>query len=84
MDTLVWVSQILLAITFGYSGIMKSTQSREHLVAIGQTAVENLSYPLIRFIGYSEILGTFGIMIPSALKVMPVLTPMTVWYRSLF
>lgn len=75
MNTVIWILQIFLAITFGYSGIMKSTQRRERLVSIGQTGVEHLSYPLIRFIGISEILGAIGIIVPWAVKILPILTP---------
>jgi uncharacterized membrane protein YphA (DoxX/SURF4 family) len=77
MNTLLWVLQIFLAITFTYSGLMKSTQNREELVSIGQTGVEGLSYPLIRFIGAAEILGAIGIILPTAIHVFPILTPIT-------
>jgi uncharacterized membrane protein YphA (DoxX/SURF4 family) len=77
MNTILWIFQILLAIVFGYSGIMKSTQQRERLVHIGQTGVADLSYPLIRLIGTLEILGAMGIILPQALHVLPFLTPVT-------
>ena len=77
MNTILWVLQIFLAVTFVYSGIMKSTQQREKLIHIGQTGVAGLSYPLIRFIGIIEILGALGIILPQALGVLPVLTPVT-------
>lgn len=77
MNTVLWILQIFLAISFGYSGIMKSTQHRERLVSIGQTGVEHLSYPLIRFIGTTEVLGAIGIIVPWAVKIIPVLTPVT-------
>ena len=77
MNTILWVLQIFLAATFAYSGIMKSTQQREKLISIGQTGVANLSYPLIRFIGIIEILGALGIILPQALGVLSILTPVT-------
>jgi len=77
MNTILWVLQVFLAGTFVYSGIMKSTQQREKLMRIGQTGVADLSYPLIRFIGVIEILGALGIILPQALGVLPVLTPVT-------
>ena len=75
MNTFVWICQVLLAFAFTYSGIMKSTQSRERLVSIGQTGVDGLSYPLIRFIGISEILGVIGLFLPWLTKILPILTP---------
>lgn len=70
-----WICQILLAIVFCYSGLMKSVKTEKQLVAMGQTGVEGLPAPLIRFIGISEILGTFGIILPQLTGIAPVLTP---------
>lgn len=77
MNTTLWICQGLLALIFGYSGFMKSYQSREKLVSVGQTGVADVSYPLIRFIGISELLGVAGIILPWALNIWPVLTPVT-------
>jgi uncharacterized membrane protein YphA (DoxX/SURF4 family) len=77
MNTALWVVQCFLALSFGYSGIMKSSQNRERLVRIGQTGVEHLSYPLIRFIGITEVLGAIGIIVPWYTGIAPVLTPVT-------
>ncbi|HVI47887.1 MAG TPA: DoxX family protein [Chitinophaga sp.] len=75
MNTLLWTLQAFLAATFLYSGIMKSTQQREKLMSVGQTGVANLTYPEIRLIGITEILGAVGIIVPWAIRVLPVLTP---------
>jgi uncharacterized membrane protein YphA (DoxX/SURF4 family) len=83
MNNLLWILQGFLAIIFGYSGLMKSSQNREHLVDIGQTGVANLSYPLIRSIGVSELLGTLGIILPWATGIMPALTPITAFCFAL-
>lgn len=77
MNTFLWALQIFLAITFSYSGVMKSTQSRERLVKIGQTGVDNLPYSLIRLIGFTEMLGVVGIILPIAVNILPILTPVT-------
>ena len=77
MNILLWILQFFLAFSFGYSGVMKATQSRERLVSIGQTGVEHISYSLIRFIGISEVLGAVGILLPWWLTIFPVLTPVT-------
>ena len=75
MNTMLWVAQSLLAALFLFSGVMKSTQSEQKLVASGQTGVEGLPRSLIRFIGISEILGAAGLVLPLLSDVMPVLTP---------
>lgn len=55
MNTTLWILQSLVAFAFLYSGINKSILSEQRLVASGQTGVEGLPLPLIRFIGISEI-----------------------------
>lgn len=76
MNTTLWIFQGFLAVVFLYSGIMKSTQRREKLVSIGQTGVANLTYPVIRLIGISEILGAAGLVLPLATGIWPFLTPL--------
>ena len=73
---MLWLAQVMLAALFLFSGVMKSTQSEQKLVASGQTGVEGLPRPLIRFIGISEILGAAGLVLPLLSNVMPVLTPL--------
>jgi hypothetical protein len=77
MNVVLWSFQVLLASLFLYSGLVKSTQKREKIIEIGQTGVKALSYPLIRFIGISEIAGAFGIILPWALGICKMLTPLT-------
>ena len=64
MNTTLWILQGLVAFVFMYSGINKTIFSEQKLVASGQTGVEGLPLPLIRFIGISEMLGAAGIIIP--------------------
>lgn len=75
MNAVFWIVQLFLAAVFGYSGFMKSTRSERDLVAIGQTGVEHLPLPLIRFIGITELLGVIGLLLPDLLEYWPVLTP---------
>lgn len=77
MNVLLWFLQGFLAVTFFYSGVCKSLFTRERLVVMGQTGVANLSYPAIRSIGALEILGVAGILLPWALGILLVLTPLT-------
>jgi uncharacterized membrane protein YphA (DoxX/SURF4 family) len=74
MNTILWILQLIIAAAFLYSGIQKSIFSEQKLVASGQTGVEGLPLPLIRFIGVSEILGTIGIIFPLLLNILPILT----------
>lgn len=77
MNTIVWILQIYIAALFTYSGIMKATQRREYLVRIGQTGVANLPYRVIRGIAVMELLGAIGLILPWAVWIYPVLTPIS-------
>jgi len=82
MNTLLWVVQSIVALVFIYSGVNKSLFSEKKLVASGQTGVESLPLGLIRFIGISEILGAFGLVLPGLLKILPILTPISAFCFS--
>ena len=45
-------------------------------MAMGQTGVEHLPLPLIRFIGITELLGVAGLILPDLLDYWRVLTPL--------
>lgn len=75
MNGLLWAGQVFLAAVFGYSGAMKSTHAVPQLVAAGQTGVEGLPVPFVRFIGISELLGVVGLLAPCATGIAPLLTP---------
>jgi uncharacterized membrane protein YphA (DoxX/SURF4 family) len=77
MNTLFWTLQTLVALTFLYSGLNKSLYSEQKLVEKGQTGVEGLSVPLIRFIGIIEILGAVGLLLPGIIKVLTIIAPIT-------
>jgi hypothetical protein len=75
VNTLLWACQILLALTFLFSGVSKSTLPVARLVAKGQTGVEGLPRSLVRFIGVCELLGVVALVVPWQLGVVPILTP---------
>ena len=77
MNTILITVQCLLAITLLYSGICKSIKSEQWLVTHGQTGVAGLPLWFTKFIGIAEIAGAAGIILPTWLKIMPVLTPIT-------
>lgn len=77
MGATLWVLQVLMSIIFFYSGICKATLSIRTLVDVkGQTGVEHLQLPFVRFIGVSEILGGLGLLLPWGLQIVPWLTPL--------
>lgn len=74
MNTALWTAQYFLALLFLYSGICKAILPEQKLVAMGQTGVEGLASPFIKFIGISELLGVGGLLLPGWLHVALALT----------
>lgn len=75
MNIMLWICQALLALVFAGSGILKSTQSKERLLATGQTGVRDYPIGFIRFIATCELLGAVGLIVPWSSQLLPVLTP---------
>ena len=76
MNIALWATQILLVVVFGYSALIKGTQSTERAVALGMTGVVNVPLPVMRFTAYSEVLGVIGLIVPYVTGVLPILTPL--------
>jgi uncharacterized membrane protein YphA (DoxX/SURF4 family) len=76
MNTMLWIAQALLAVTFASSGVSKSLMSKERMLATGQTGVKEYSLPVIRFVAAAELFGAVGIVLPWTLQVAPLLTPL--------
>ena len=67
-----WTVQILLALVFAVTGLMKVTQPIEALAA----SLAAVPLPLVRLIGVAELLGAAGLILPAATRIAPVLTPL--------
>ncbi|MBL7979154.1 MAG: DoxX family protein [Bacteroidetes Order II. Incertae sedis bacterium] len=76
LHTTLWVVQGLLAAAFGMAGFMKMTAPIAQLAANGMTFVNQFSIEMVRFIGVAEVLGAIGLILPAALRIKPVLTPL--------
>ena len=75
MNVVLWVLQIILALVFAAAGVMKATQPKEKLAA-RLPWVEDFSPAVVRFIGVVELLGAIGLVLPAAVGIAPVLTPL--------
>ena len=76
MNLALWVAQGVLAAIFLASGTAKSTMSRERLIETGQTGTAVFPMPVVRFTASMEIVAAFGLIVPWASGVAPVLTPL--------
>ncbi len=75
INVTLWIAQLLLAVAFGMAGIMKSTQPIPDLAAaMGWPG--DLPAVVVRFIGASELGGALGLVLPSATRIRPLLTPL--------
>ena len=68
-----WVAQVLLAVAFGMSGLMKLSTPIADLAA--QMAwVGSVPAALVRFIGAAELAGAIGLILPALTRIQPRLT----------
>jgi hypothetical protein len=71
LSIVLWIVQVLLALLFIWAGGMKLVLPLEKLA--GPVALPGA---FVRFIGVAELLGGFGLFLPSLLRIRPGLTPL--------
>jgi hypothetical protein len=76
MNLVLWLAAGLLTAVFGATGILKLTQSRDHLLRSGMTWVDDFSTPAVRTIGALELLGALALVMPAAFGAATWLTPL--------
>jgi putative oxidoreductase len=74
LHIILWVAQIVLGGMFIMAGVMKSSQPIAELSKSVPWSA-NVPEALVRFIGISELLGGIGLILPSLLRIKPILTP---------
>ena len=75
MNTVLWIVQGLLAAMFLMAGVMKLTKPKEELKPKMGDWVDAISTPGFKLIGLLEFLGAVGVVLPMAIDVLPILTP---------
>lgn len=70
-----WVAQVLLALMFGAAGVMKLMTPIADLGAM-MNWVTVSPEALVRFIGFVELAGALGMILPALTRIMPFLTPL--------
>lgn len=76
MNVALWSAQVLLALLFLFSAVIKGTQSKQGIIEIGQTGVANYSLSVIRFVAGCELLAVVGLIGPQATGIARILTPL--------
>lgn len=75
LNVSLWIAQGLMAAAFLMAGATKTLQPPDALVAAGMGFAAYTPVAVIKFIGISEVLGAIGLILPSALRIQPILTP---------
>ena len=74
LDFWLWAAAVLLALLYLMAGFMKATQPIDKLA--GQMKWPG-DYPrLTRFVGWAEVLGAIGLILPLATGILSWLTPL--------
>ncbi|HEY0371819.1 MAG TPA: DoxX family protein [Thermoanaerobaculia bacterium] len=72
-NTLLWITQVLLAALFLFAGATKLMMPIE---AMNAQSPMPMPGPFLRFIGVVEILGALGLILPGLTRIRPLLTPL--------
>jgi uncharacterized membrane protein YphA (DoxX/SURF4 family) len=75
MNLTIWIIQGLLATAFLMAGIMKLIMPKNNLKEKIGGWVDEYEESQIKLIGLVEVLGAFGLVLPTLLHVIPILTP---------
>ncbi len=75
MNIALWIAAGVLAAVFVSAGTLKLTRPKEKLAA-NLAWVEDFSARTVKFIGLMEVLGAIGLILPAALHIAPILTPL--------
>lgn len=74
LNIALWIVQGLLAVSFLMAGFVKFTDSIEDLtLQMGWPSA--VPEPLVRFIGFTEMAGALGLLVPALTKIKTALTP---------
>ena len=82
MTTIIWVAQGILAAVFIAAGLLKLTNTRAALKD-KTPYVEDFTDGQVKAIGTLEILGAIGVVLPGAVKILPVLSPIAACGQAL-
>ena len=76
LEIAVWIVTGAVALILGGAGVSKLVQSKEKILANPRMGWANdFSQSQIRLIGVAELTGAIGLVLPWALSILPVLTP---------
>lgn len=75
MTITMWILNIILALVFLGAGGMHAFQSKEKLASSGMGWAADMSSGTVKAIGWLEILGAVGLILPIATGIAKILSP---------
>ena len=75
MNITLWIIAGVLAAAFAAAGLMKLAQPKAKLAESGMAWTEDFTDGQVKLIGLVEVLGAIGLILPAALDIAPILTP---------
>ena len=75
LDFWLWTAQLLLAVLFGGYGAAKALWTKARL-NLRMAWAKDYSDPFVKFIGWSEVAGALGMILPMSTGILPALTPL--------
>ncbi len=76
MNIALWILQGLLAAAFAMAGLNKLFSSPDALIEAGMAWVAAVPPWVPKLAGAAEVLGAIGLILPAALRIKPILTPL--------
>ena len=76
MNMALWVVALVLTAGFTGSGLMKLSVPKDKLVKAGQGWAQDFDPNSIRLIGFVEVLGAAGLILPAVTHIAPILVPL--------
>jgi putative oxidoreductase len=76
MNTIIWIIQVVLSIAFLIAGFIKLIMPKDRLREKIGVWVDDFSDSRLKLIGFLEVLGAFGLILPMTFNILPFLTPL--------
>ena len=77
METAIWILKGIIALVFTFTGVNKIFLPKAKLLDKGMKGLINLDEKQIKVAGILEVLGAFGLILPTLLTLYPVLSPIS-------
>jgi uncharacterized membrane protein len=74
METTIWILKGIIALIFTFVGVNKIFRSKATLLDNGMKGLIDLNQQQIKAVGILEVLGAFGLILPTLFNTFPVLS----------